>query len=213
MLDNIGNIDPGLTNPSLFRVEDRPQLVAVLSSETQRYSEVLGTIPKYMPELGEFEPHVREIILGTAPVTDLISRKTLDSSPAKVVTSADSEQAIIERDQASNRIVDLISSYQSFLMDGIVPKYGDDYKDEAARDSWQATWKLLREVLAQQDKTNMAGVVELFDGLVSLRYPNTYNKQDDLRGVEARQDISAVAFYETFGKDIRANTWGSTKDN
>ena len=112
----------------------------------------------------------------------------MDPEDEKKMTKAQETRATAEQ-----YLIGYVKGYQTYMlqnMDGLFDP------DEATEMSWGVAWRKVRDVLRPVGGAVLAYVVEYFDDLTRLAYPNDYEASSALRGERVASNPATRTFYE-----------------
>ncbi|MCA9331011.1 hypothetical protein KC957_03105 [Candidatus Saccharibacteria bacterium] len=200
----IPEVDPGLFMPDRS-LEFGAVVMACVTEFVDARETVTSYLGAYAPEaleanrkmLEEHSPEAKEMLddltkmMGMEMTSMLVSR--IGGDP-----DAPTDQQFTKAYEARSRSVDMlcayVSGYQEHMYQGLLIAYGDE--NEAREGAWSAAWSKLRDMVRPLEGTLLAEVADMFDELVMLRFPGSYDHTDVHRGLEAGTWIESRTFYD-----------------
>lgn len=145
-------------------------------------------------------------------VDDLLVKDARSSDEVQISTQ-DNDKSKNVLQSTSIDLADIVCYLQEYSKDKIV-NYGlSDTEQEADAMAWKGTWSRLVSTIKPIGGVVLADIASMFDALVQLRYPLSYDPVDPQRGREARADVSASTFYDVFSPHLNRAITRSGEDN
>lgn len=220
-------------DPAIFEEEGMPAFLYALSSYAGIFGKAQETLEKFNPDgtsktnrpggtIGQLlDRHIEET--GSGVRLDLpaggMTIQAVGGQPdspeepkvfrLEEILAEEYEEAVTSAEASSLHLVGLVQGYRDHVreqIDGIV----EDFRLEDK--SWELAWKKVHEIIRAMGGTSLAYVVDFFDGLIEIKYPETFDHMTFTRGEEAKKDVAASTFLTVMKPHIRRANMRKGKD-
>lgn len=208
--------------PEFFAEANIETVNGLIGSVATIYSAALGLVEAYQRQNDPYykaavETKMQGIVESSLPpgmkMGDMnVSVTPIPDGDESVITEAEFKGYLRDLETEPDQLVQLAAFLQE---DGYkkITDLGLAEGKEALEMSWRSVWTRYRNVIKPLGGTVLADVGDMIDDVVRLKYPDSFDPTDFMRGAEAKADVSTAAFYEVFGPHLKRAIMRSGEDN